>query len=137
MAFVINPRLLVMHSACREVRFHADDRLYPHFFCFLVEFYCSVEVPMIGECESRETQFAGSFHKLVDFSKAIKETVMAMCMEMHEGHARIVTESLAFSERFHNLIDVSRHDFFDIVPVFFDPVIGDTVLENIVGSDFL
>ena len=79
---VVQLRLAVEARAGRHVHLAAQDGLDAPFARFFIELDCAVKYAVIGEADSRKTQFLGAVHQLRHAAHAVEQAVVRMQMQV-------------------------------------------------------
>ena len=75
-------------AARRDVGFISDNRIDAGRFAFTIKLDRSIEIAVIGQGQGIHSQIFGPSHQLRNSAGAVKQTVVAMTMQMNEGSVR-------------------------------------------------
>ena len=90
--FSFRTRALVIH-VFGNICLNTDNRFDAGLFCFLIEFYGTIEHPVIRDRHRVHTQLFCSRHEIVYLRKAVQERIVSVGVKMGESHYAILQEN--------------------------------------------
>jgi hypothetical protein len=83
---VVELRVLILHTARRQISFHPDDRTQPGFARRTMEIDDAVHHAVVGQGQRRHAQGLGLRHQIRDVAEPVQHRVLGMDVKVNERH---------------------------------------------------